>query len=237
MILAIESSGKTASVAVLKDGLPICESSQSTGFFHSQTLMVLLSNMLKTAQIKLAQLSLVAVSIGPGSFTGLRIGVSAARGLATGLGICCAGVSTLRGLAANLSGMPVFACALIDARNDFFYCGLFNMELNEQIGCDEVVSFEALKLKLQALNAKQKPVVLVGDGAFSCHFRLKEQNLNLNLCLAGEHLNLARAASVALCAWHDVKAERLNTNFKLNYLRQSQAQRLLNEKQQEGTVK
>ena len=236
MILAIESSGKTASVAVLNEEVVVCESAQSTGFFHSQTLMVLVQNMLTVAGIELEQLSLVAVSCGPGSFTGLRIGVSAARGLAAGLGINCAGVSTLRGLAANLHGLPVFACALIDARNDFFYCGLFNMELNQQIGSDEVVSFEALKLKLQALKTGGKPIFLVGDGAKQCYLRLKEQESGLNLRLACEQLRSARAVGVAVCARSDLQNSCLNVNFELNYLRQSQAQRLLIEKQQKGRL-
>ena len=233
MILAFETSGKTASVAVVKNGCVVCESSQTLGFFHSQTLMVLLSVMLKTAKIQLTDLNLVAVSNGPGSFTGLRIGVAAARGLATGLGINCVGISTLRGLAANLVGMPVVVCVLIDARNDFFYCGLFDAEFTRRLDCDEVVSFDSLALKLQALNLKfNKPIVFVGDGAKTCFLKFKNKGLNLKLSLGGEKLNLVSAASIGLCACVDQKHLKLNTNFQINYMRQSQAQRLLDEKLQ-----
>lgn len=231
MVLAVESSGKTASVAVIDGKKVVCESSQTTGFFHSQTLMVLLNNMLTVAGIELNQIDLVAVANGPGSFTGVRIGVSAARGLATGLGVNCAGVSTLRGLAANLMGLPVFACALIEARNDFFYFGLFDMEKEQQqIGVDEFVAFSDLTTKLQNLSTK-KPIVFVGDGAKVCYFKLKDMVAGgLNLVCASSQFMVARASSIGLCAQADLENKNLNLNFNLNYLRKPQAQRILEEK-------
>ena len=101
-ILALESSAQTASCAICDQNMVICESSITAGLTHSQTLMVMVENMFKNANQNLSEIFAIAVSIGPGSFTGLRIGVSAAKGMAQALKCGCVGVSTLWGLAKNL---------------------------------------------------------------------------------------------------------------------------------------
>ena len=126
-ILALESSAQTASCAICEQDMVICESSITAGLTHSQTLMVMVENMFKNARQNPSEISAIAVSIGPGSFTGLRIGVSAAKGMAQALKCECVGVSTLWGLAKNLEGFDAIACAVMDARNSQVYNALFKI--------------------------------------------------------------------------------------------------------------
>ena len=170
-ILAIESSSQAASIAALNDDGLIFENLLATGFVHSQTLMTILKNNIECAKLKLSDVNLIAVSIGPGSFTGLRIGVATAKGLSTGLNVNCAGISTLKCLAANLTNLPVIACPVIDARNEFVYFTLFDMEKGEtgkQLTGEEAILIDNLLIKLKQLNSK-KPIVLVGNGAKKCY--------------------------------------------------------------------
>ena len=100
-VLALESSAKAVSVAVCENGMVLAQGYQNTGLTHSVTMMPLLENMLEKASIKLEDRDIIAVAAGPGSFTGLRIGVSAAKGLAWALDKPCCGVSTLEAMAEN----------------------------------------------------------------------------------------------------------------------------------------
>lgn len=229
MILALESSGEVASVAVVENRVLLCESLVATGLFHSQTLMVMLQNMLRQARLELDDVDLVAVSSGPGSFTGLRIGVCAAKGIAIGLGVGCAGVSTLRGLAANLMGLSVVACAVIDARNEYIYFGLFSVDGNNIVPLmkESVVFLGDLEKILQQFEGKRR-IVLVGDAAQKCYVKLAGKLKDV--VLAGEAMIKPRALNVGLCAEFDLEKGDLNLNFKLNYMRPSQAQRQLAEK-------
>ncbi len=229
MILALESSGEVASVAVIKNRVLLCESLVATGLFHSQTLMVMLQNMMQQARLELGEVELVAVSNGPGSFTGLRIGVCAAKGIAMGFGVGCAGVSTLRGLAANLMGFRVIACSVIDARNDYIYFGLFSVDEKNVVSLkkESIIFVGDLEKILKEFEGKKR-IVLVGDAAQKCYVRLAGKLKDL--VLAGEALVKARALSVGLCAESDLERGDLNLNFKLNYMRPSQAQRQLAER-------
>lgn len=114
-ILALETSATAASAAVCEDEALIAQCFQRTGLTHSATLMPMVESMLKTAGLTLREMEVIAVAAGPGSFTGLRIGVSAAKGLAWPEDKPCANVSTLEAMAWQLSGMEGIVCAAMDA--------------------------------------------------------------------------------------------------------------------------
>lgn len=228
-ILALESSALTASCAVCEENLVVCESSITAGLTHSQTLMVMVENMLKGSNQKLEDIDAIAVSVGPGSFTGLRIGVSSAKGMAKALSCPCIGVSTLYGLARNLEGMEVIACSVMDARRNQVYNALFDMRMgkNLRICEDRAISVDELieQLKLMKYDV---PVVLVGDGAELCYGKMKEV---LDVKIAPPQLRLQRAASVGFCGLEKLKKGGFSPENEVvpKYLRLSQAERIRKE--------
>ena len=124
-LIALETSAKTASAAVVTEGKLLGVSSVTAGLTHSQTILPLLETLLKGVSMELSDADGFAVSIGPGSFTGLRIGISAVKGMAQGLGKGCAGISTLEGLAWNFQGLHYTVCPVMDARCGQVYTSLF----------------------------------------------------------------------------------------------------------------
>ena len=118
LILAFETSAKAASVALMQDGKLLGESYQNTGLTHSQTLMVMAEDVLKQCGKTAADVQAVAVAEGPGSFTGVRIGVAAAKGFAWGASIPCFGISTLEGMAESLGAFSGIVCPVMDARRN-----------------------------------------------------------------------------------------------------------------------
>ena len=125
LILALESSAKPASVAVCSDGEMLGQYFQNSALTHSRTLLAMAESLLKNLGINAADIELVAVSRGPGSFTGIRIGVSAAKGLAWGIGKPVCGVSTLEAMAYQTQGIAALVCPVMDARRGQVYNALF----------------------------------------------------------------------------------------------------------------
>ena len=125
-ILAFETSAKAASVALLEDGKLLAESYQNTGLTHSQTLMVMAQDMLNTLALTPGDVDVVAVAAGPGSFTGVRIGVAAAKGFAWGRELPCVGVSTLDAMAQQARLFEGIVCCAMDARREQVYNALFS---------------------------------------------------------------------------------------------------------------
>lgn len=169
-ILAIDSSARAASAAVCEGERVLCESYADVGLTHSETLLPMLDAMLRSAAIPLQQIDRIAVSVGPGSFTGLRIGIAAVKGLAYPSGIPCIGVSTLEGLAYNLAGFDCIACCAMDARCKQVYTACFDISGGTvtRLTEDAAMAVDGLERELCALDAK-KPVFLIGDGAQICY--------------------------------------------------------------------
>ena len=168
LILAFETSAKAASVA-LHDGEKLLgESYQNTGLTHSQTLMVMAEDLLKAAGKTAADVTAVAVAEGPGSFTGVRIGVAAAKGFAWGAEIPCYGVSTLEAMAASLGAYQGTVCPVMDARRSQVYNALFAADCGTytRIREDRAISLQELGEELQNM---PKSVFLVGDGSKLCY--------------------------------------------------------------------
>lgn len=223
LILGLETSAKAVSVALLRDGILLGEYFQNSGQTHSRTLMKILEDLLKNTDYTPEDVDLVAYANGPGSFTGIRIGVSAAKGLCWGRELPCVPVSTLEAMAYTWAREGV-VCACMDARRQQIYNGLFQIEsgIVHRLTEDRAISLENLGEELKKM---KKPIFLVGDGAVLCYNTLK--HVLPELCLAPEHLRQQRASGVALAAWRSVQ-ERNFSDPKTsvpNYLRLSQAER------------
>ena len=220
LLLAFETSAKAGSVALMRDGVLLGENYQNTGLTHSQTLLCMAQSLLEQAGVTPQQVEAVAVAAGPGSFTGVRIGVAAAKGYAWGKQIPCYGTSTLEAMALNLGVYEGVVCAAMDARRNQVYNALFEAREGKltRITQDRAISVEELAQDLEKLEG---PKYLVGDGSRLCH-----QNIP-GLLLPPEHRMHQRAAGVALAAMEMIaRGESGDANAMTpNYLRLSQAER------------
>ena len=224
LILAFETSAKAASVALMDGDKLLGESYQNTGMTHSQTLMVMAEDMLKTAGKTAADVGAVAVAEGPGSFTGGRIGVAAAKGCAWGREIPCYGISTLEAMAESLGIYQGYVCPVMDARRAQVYNALFYVNRGEitRVAPDRAIALADLSEELKSLS---EPVFLVGDGSNLCYNTLLKDVPNL--VLPPEHRMHQRAVGVALLAVQAAAAGIAPGGAELtpNYLRLSQAER------------
>ena len=224
MILAFETSAKAASVALLEEGKLLGESYQNTGLTHSQTIMSMAEALLASCGKTVADVTAVAVANGPGSFTGVRIGVAAAKGFAWGAEIPCYGVSTLEAMARSLGVWQGYVVPTMDARRNQTYTAIFYAEDGKltRILEDCAISFQELKEKLKKC---EKPIFLVGDGGILCYNTLVDEISCL--VLPPEHRMHQRATGVALVAQDMIKEGLKGDGAALtpNYLRLSQAER------------
>ena len=127
-ILAVDTSSEICSVAILENDNVIVENSLNDGKTHSENLMTIMENTLEENKIKLSDIDLIACSVGPGSFTGIRIGVSSIKAIAEVLDVPVAAVTSLEALAKNVELKDVTIVSLIDAKNDQVYAGIFDDE-------------------------------------------------------------------------------------------------------------
>ena len=224
VLLAFETSAKAASVALFDGKKLLGEQYQNTGLTHSQTLMVMAEELLKQCEKTPQDVEAVAVASGPGSFTGVRIGMAAAKGFAWGAQLPLYGVSTLEAMALGLGMYEGLICPVMDARRSQVYNALFRMEQGKCVRLteDRAIALEDLAEELKALH---EPVYLVGDGSVLCYSRLSPENPKL--AMPAEHRMHQRAVGVGLAALEamtrgeDGKADTLVPN----YLRLSQAER------------
>ena len=223
LILAFETSAKAGSVALWQDGKLLAESYQNTGLTHSQTLLSMAQSMIASCGLTPQDVEAAAVAAGPGSFTGVRIGVAAAKGFAWGLEIPCCGVSTLEAMAESLGVYQGFVVPVMDARRNQVYNAVFRAEkgILTRVTEDRAISLEELGQELQGETA---PIFLVGDGAPLTYRTLT--NLE-NLVLPAEHRMHQRASGVAKVAERMLQnGENCDANtLSPNYLRLSQAER------------
>ena len=231
LILAFETSAKAASVALLEGDKLLSESYQNTGMTHSQTLMVMAEDMLKQCGKTAKDVDALAVAEGPGSFTGVRIGVAAAKGFAWGREIPCYGVSTLEAMAQSLGIYDGYICPVMDARRSQVYNALFEADRGEitRIREDRAISLDDLAEDVKKL---EKPVFLVGDGSILCYNTLLERVPSL--VLPPEHRMHQRAVGVGIIAARQIRAGISGDAAALtpNYLRLSQAERERMEREQ-----
>ena len=230
LLLAFETSAKAASVALFQDSKLLGESYQNTGLTHSQTLMVMAEDLLTQCSHTPQDVQAVAVAEGPGSFTGVRIGVAAAKGFAWGSDIPCYGVSTLESMALGLGAYQGYVCPVMDARRSQVYNALFyvNQGMVTRVTEDRAIALSDLKTELQALS---EPIFLVGDGSTLTYNTLSGEIPGL--VLPPEQKMHQRAVGVGLAALQKIAAGEIGDGNALtpNYLRLSQAERERLEKQ------
>ena len=170
-ILAIDTAGKTAAVAVMRDDTLLYEMASNTGLTHSETLLPMVDTALKACGLTPAQLDLYAVTNGPGSFTGLRIGLAAVKGLAFAANTPCAGVSTMAALAYGVCGEGTVIGAQ-DARRGQVYWAGFDLATHARLTPDAAEPVTALEAFVKEC---KKPLIFVGDGAALCYNTYKDQ--------------------------------------------------------------
>lgn len=225
IILAIESSGITAGAALLDEERVLAEFSTANKKTHSQTLLPMIDLITERAGICKKDIGAVAVSVGPGSFTGLRIGVATAKGIGMALGIPLVGVSTLEGLAYNLKGHGGLICPMIDARRNEVFCGLYRFVKEELETVLKPCSMPAGEL-FALLNERGEQVTFLGDGADVQKVHISEE-VRVPFAFAGVQHNLQRAASVGALGLKYLKEGRGEAAEELSpvYLKMTQAER------------
>ena len=223
-IIALESSAVTASAAVTEDEKLLAQSFQNSGLTHSATLMPMVSDLLKNTGLALDEMDVVAVAAGPGSFTGVRIGVAAAKGLAWPGDKPCAPCSTLESMAWQCAHMGGEICAAMDARRNQVYCARFWVENGEltRLTPDRAMGLDELVGEVRASGKRQ---TLVGDGAHLVRKALEGQGLPC--VMMPPHLIYQTAWGVAQCALRIAREGKLVSAAAMapSYHRLSQAER------------
>lgn len=224
-LLAFETSAHTASIAVVTLEGVLGEITMNTGHTHSEKLMPAMEALLDQLDLDLNQFQGLVAASGPGSFTGIRIGVATVKGLAHGAGLPVIMVSTLEGLAWNLAGFGGIVCPIMDARRDQVYTALFDNagELPERLLTDSVLSIDSL---IALLKESEEPVWFVGDG-IPKYRALLEEAMGHQARFPQKHLWYQRAASLGMAALSG--AEHLTScsyqEAQPQYLRKTEAER------------
>ena len=231
-LLALETSAKSVSAAVVEDGGVLASCFQCTGLTHSRTLMPMVEAMLQNAELTLAELDALAVATGPGSFTGLRIGVSALKGLAWAADKPCLGVSTLEAMAYNLAHLDALLVCAMDARRHQIYNALFQAQGGAltRLCPDRAIALEDVR---EELRGDPRRKIVLGDGALLCYDDLSKNGVACELAPAA--LRWQNAVGVALAAQNAyARGEACSAQaLRPAYLRISQAERERNAKLQQ----
>ena len=223
-ILGIESSSLVASVAIVEDETTMAEYTVNFKKTHSQTLLPMIDEMVKLLEIDLSTVDAIAVSGGPGSFTGLRIGSATAKGLGLALHKPLIHVPTLDATAYNLYGTEALICPIMDARRNQVYTGIYRFrESFEIVHGQNAMDIDEL---IGILNSMGEPVIFLGDGVPVFRSRI-EETLTVRALFAPAHVNRQRASAVAALGAVYFKEGKTETamEHKPDYLRKSQAER------------
>ena len=218
-LLGIDTSGKTASVAFCTEDKVLAQTTVYTSLTHSQVILPICKDVLKNAGVELSDVDGIAVAMGPGSYTGLRIGISAVKAMCFAQNKPCIGISTLEGLANNVSLHKGIICAVMAARLDLVYCALF--EASEckvkRLTNDEILPIDDLKQKLAEYDGT---IAVVGDAA--------DKLEGENFIIAPPHLRLQLATGLCAAAF----GKEMSTPDKLDaaYLQITKAEKDLQEK-------
>lgn len=233
IILGIDTSAVTASAAVLKDGKIVSECYLDAGLTHSQTLMELIDAVLRLAGVGTEDIDAYAVAHGPGSFTGVRIGVSAVKGLSFPRGTPCYGISTLEALACCADSDDCVICPVMDARCQQVYTAQFKKANGEliRLAPDEPLALEELSDRLAKYSEK---IMLIGDGT-EITWKYLSPKMD-RVVRFSEIYRFQHASGVAIAAWKKYnKQEPFGSGAELQpvYLRLSQAERELKKKNEQ----
>ena len=224
-VIAIDSSGLVASVAIVEDDTLTGEYNVQYKKTHSQTLLPMIDSMVELLGIELSTMDAIAVSGGPGSFTGLRIGSATAKGLGLALNKPLIHVPTLDATAYNLYGAGALICPIMDARRKQVYTGLYCFE-NHALKILKKQDALPMTQLIEELNKTGKSVIFLGDGV-PVYRELIEQSCCVPYSFAPAHVNKQRAAAVAALAQIYYKEGKTESaaDHQPDYLRVSQAER------------
>ena len=229
-ILSIDSSSVAASAAVAADGKILSEVFANNGFTHSKTLMNVVKNAIDLSGVSLDEIDLIACVSGPGSFTGVRIGVACAKGLAFTNEIPCIGISTLETFPYNISCIEGTVCGIMDARCQQVYTASFEVKdsLVSRITPDRAISIDSL---IEDFDSYSGRIYLLGDGAGL----VKSKTQDSRIILVNSNNLYQRASSAALAAFNKDKNDYITPDRLVpSYLRLPQAERELNNKKLKG---
>ena len=224
-ILALDTSGMNCSASIISEEKVIADFNINTGTTHSQTLMPMIDSMLKYSEISLDDIDVFACSIGPGSFTGLRIGIATIKAFALANKKPVVGVPSLVGLAYNISSFDGIICSVLDAKNDNVYAALFKYENEKPVMIENYIT-DTIDDLINNLKNKNEKVIFVGDGSISFKEKLTE-SLKENAYFAPLHLNNQLSTSIAKAALEKAilgETENSDTLMPM-YLKKSQAER------------
>ncbi len=226
-IFAIEASGPVAGCALLDDSTLVAEFSVQYKKKHAQSLVPMMDDMRKTVGFDLDTVDAIAITAGPGSFTGLRIGAATAKGMGLALNIPIIAVPTVDALAYNLFGVHGLICPIMDARRKQVYTGIYRCEDRLEVVREQFVG--PLEELTETLNAGGEPVIFLGDGVPAYENELSEL-MKVPYSFAPAHLSRQRAAATATLAYsyYEENGESCFTDpdeFRPEYLRLSQAER------------
>jgi tRNA threonylcarbamoyladenosine biosynthesis protein TsaB len=235
-ILAIDSSGLVASVAIAEDDNLLGEYTVNFKKTHSQTLLPMLAEVAKMIELDKNTIDAIAVSGGPGSFTGLRIGSATAKGIGLALDKPLIHVPTLDALAYNLWGTNLLVCPLMDARRQQVYTGIYEF-IGEELRTIEPQCAIGIDALVQKINALDREVIFLGDGADAFAEYIKE-NCTVPFHFAPAHMNKQKASSVAALGKKLYEQGHFETaaEHRPDYLRLSQAERERQEKERDFRI-
>lgn len=225
-ILSIDSSSVSASAAVTENGRILAEEFVNNGYTHSVTLMPIIEKVLKDSETSVSDLDLLAITNGPGSFTGVRIGIASAKGICDAANIPCFAVSTLEAIAKPLSAKNVLAVSVMDARCNQVYTASFYK--GERETEDRAILISEL---LNELKNEKRDIILIGDGALMCCEKMQSELCGISV--ADEEIRLVHASNIGFLAEEKVNnGEETVKSEKLLpfYLRLPQAERELKAK-------
>ena len=224
-VLALDSSGIVASVAVVEDETLVAEYTVNYKKTHSQTLLPMLDEVVKMTELDLETIDAIAVAAGPGSFTGLRIGSATAKGLGLALKKPLIAVPTVDALAYNLYDVSGLICPIMDARRSQVYTGIYRFEEHKLVAVKQQWASPMTEL-IEELNKLGEPVTFLGDGV-PVFRSMIEEKLQVSYSFAPAHVNKQRAAAVGTLGMIYYKEGRTETAMEHvpEYLRVSQAER------------
>lgn len=229
-ILAFDSSGLVASVAILEEEQLIAEYTLNYKKTHSQTLLPMLDEIVKMTELDLNEIDAIAVAAGPGSFTGLRIRSATVKGLGLALNKPIVSVPTLEGIAYNLYGTDALICPMMDARRKQVYTGLYEFNGKKfQIIADQTAC--PVEEILDRCNEFGRKVIFLGDGVPVYQDMIKDK-IQVEYDFAPAHMNRQRAGALGMRAFDYIREEKLESAAEHApvYLRKSQAERELEAK-------
>ena len=229
-ILGIDTSSMAASVAVIEDNKLICEYTINTKKTHSQKLMPMIENMLKLSDLDIKEIDAIAICVGPGSFTGLRIGMATAKAMAHVNNIPLIGVNSLEILGANMDLCNRNICSILDAQRNQVYMNKYILK-DYKITELEEISIKAIDELLEEISSSNEDWVLVGEAVYKYKEKIEEIS---NITIPSPANNITKASTLCFVARDKMLAnDQVYNCYNINpmYIRKSQAEEQYEEKQ------